>query len=83
MINSILGRFGKSDFVKGLALLIIQTVTGALVAMTYNFIKTEGVLPTALQWKLLAGSLVLTALSYIQKSLATNSQGKLFKRERK
>jgi hypothetical protein len=76
-----LAKFGTitgSDFLKGLVVAVLTTITASL----YDIVQT-GSLPTLAQLKAIGIIALSAGLSYLLKNLFTNSQDQLFKSEPK
>jgi putative exporter of polyketide antibiotics len=75
MQQSTLFTLNTSDFIKGLLMAVLSTV----ITIVYQTVEAGSLV---FDWTAIGTMALTSALAYIMKNLFTNSQGKLFKKEK-
>ena len=74
-MQSTLFTLNSTDFIKGLLMAVLSTV----ITIVYQTVEAGSLV---FDWTAIGTMAITSALAYIMKNLFTNSQGKLFKKEK-
>ena len=76
LIRSAFLKLNTNDFIKGLSIVVIVSILGAL----NDAIQTSGLAITSYDWGSIEKVAITAGIGYLVKNLLTDSEGKLFGR---